>query len=603
MRWGANFQDQQWSGVAPPELLDKLRQEAIAAWLGDVNVENCVDGNHAPSSSDPVALLAACPVSPSLLVGTESLPPADPEHKYLVNAPEFLASHVNWHKCCPHACPLACFLRGVFTNGLAAHQLLYEEVRHPSQDPYDHGMEKQFVADKLVSLTKTGVLEEAPVAVDCPVFVVAKMKATLTAEEFERVVHASSMRVMKLEHAGKQRLVHDLRRLNAATRSWPFRYMGLAHIRQRMSMGRVAASIDIRSAFHHLPLSPPARRLFGISGTGLRYTRLPFGWKLAPVLCCVFTAELKCQLKQLLEDMGLPSDLLVYVDDIGFIWTSMPPPGVMEAVLAHLSRVGVSVAAEKVVQPSKEMEYLGIEWRLGPNGSARVPVAKARRAVAVLEWALLPGRKMSVSAWRSIVGMLNWYSEARWDMRPTLPVIYQRLVEQSRRARPRVLSELEKTALRSWQTALSGTAPIIRQPHARRWVGIGTDASIMDGVASWGGYAIDMQTGEILRMWQGMPCAPFCTSTGMAELYGVVQACLWAVWARPDFGICCACDAAAAVGAFRRGYMSKQPPQMSELIGVLFKHRGFRRVPIIIRWRPRDMHTAADYLSRRMPPK
>lgn len=565
---------------------------------------------HKPSAQDPCAVLDNSPVPIASLIGEHPLPCPGASDKHVVRAASFVAAHANWHHCNPAECQYAKFWHGVFTNGLNAAPLLRERITSlgSSQDGYALDVaDSAFWKMESIAMRDAGILVDAPAeTVFSKVFVVHKSGTPQSDQQLNDMVHALSWRELHMVVQGKARGVHDLRHPNRFMHDWPFAYPSLLDVRKAASRAERASSIDIRAAFHHIPLAVECRHLYGLGGVAppSAFARLPFGWKLAPVICCAFTAELGKQLTWILrrftgDNASVLREIMVYVDDMLFLWSGQPPEGVMDVVLRHLASLGVSVAIEKLIQPTRAIEYLGIRWRVGQNGSAQIPQEKADRARALLCW-MLRQHTPTVTAWRSIVGLLNWFCQIDWSMRASMPTLYGRLLEHDRNATMAPLSRVERTALTSWCTRLLATHPLKTDHPDTRWLVIGTDAAINEGQATWGGFVYCVTSSTILSHWRGMRLpAEAAKASAVAELWGTALAVGHAVDRWPKAGICTISDASAAVYGIRRGYLRGQPQRLGQLLVACLGQIASNHTPFISKWCPRTQHTAADYLSRR----
>jgi len=91
---------------------------------------------------------------------------------------------------------------------------------------------------------------------------------------------------------GKRRLVIDLKDLNEASLVAGIRFEGLPHLRHLLRPDDHLFSIDLESAFHHVPIAPHHRRFFTFSVAGMifQFAAIPFGWSASPL---IFTKVLR----------------------------------------------------------------------------------------------------------------------------------------------------------------------------------------------------------------------------------------------------------------------------------------------------------------------
>ena len=119
------------------------------------------------------------------------------------------------------------------------------------------------------------------------------------------------------------------------------------------------AKIDIKSAFHLLPVHPADRHLLGMKWRGNVYIDhcIPFGLRSAPKLFNIL-ADL---LAWIMENAGV-SYLTHYLDD----YLTMGPPRLtvcqenLDIFISLCAELGVPLAAEKLEGPSTSLSFLGI---------------------------------------------------------------------------------------------------------------------------------------------------------------------------------------------------------------------------------------------------
>ena len=177
-------------------------------------------------------------------------------------------------------------------------------------------------------------------------------------------------------------------------------------ITQAQSMGRgtLLTKIDIKSAFHLLPVNPADCHLLVMRWKQQLYidTCLPFGLRSAPKLFNVL-ADL---LSWILEQQGV-SPIMHYLDD----FLTLAPPhsttcqrnlDIIKSVCLHL---GVPLALEKVEGPSTSLTFLGIVLDTA-RMEARLPTDKlCHIRHQVKAW--LTRRKATKRQILSLVGLLQ----------------------------------------------------------------------------------------------------------------------------------------------------------------------------------------------------
>lgn len=86
--------------------------------------------------------------------------------------------------------------------------------------------------------------------------------------------------------ARKRRLVIDLRDLNDASTVPGVRFEDIRHLRTMLRPRDFMFSIDLESAFHHVPIAQASRKYFTfhIGGMCFQCSAIPFGWSLSPLI-------------------------------------------------------------------------------------------------------------------------------------------------------------------------------------------------------------------------------------------------------------------------------------------------------------------------------
>ena len=113
------------------------------------------------------------------------------------------------------------------------------------------------------------------------------------------------------KRSGNFRMILNLKRINLYIESAHFRMETLASILPYLRPGDWAVSIDLKDAYHHVPIAIASRNLLGFTfeGSTYRFRALPFGLKPAPR---VFTRLVGC-VAAFLRQRGLR--IFCYLDD------------------------------------------------------------------------------------------------------------------------------------------------------------------------------------------------------------------------------------------------------------------------------------------------
>lgn len=193
--------------------------------------------------------------------------------------------------------------------------------------------------------------------------------------------------------------------------------------------GCFAAKVDISGFFRHLPADPSdwplTVALWEIhhEPTLLIDTRMPFGLRHAPEVCCRFSGVVMCTLKRMIKEAGVDwgTQLVVMnvVDDWLVLATSEEVcEQVWRMLLALLKRLGFKVNDKKSVGPRQEIGWLGLIFRTNPEvgpPTVELPADKLRKCKAMLQQFL---HKFKPSAKRSctrheldkLIGFLSFCS-------------------------------------------------------------------------------------------------------------------------------------------------------------------------------------------------
>lgn len=205
---------------------------------------------------------------------------------------------------------------------------------------------------------------------------------------------------------GKRRLVVDFDRLNRAMReSSAVQYEDLRQVPRLVRRRPWLSSLDLKSAFHHIPLSNSLRQLCGIHFRGrcFTFTVMSFGLSMAPKVWC---SILRAALDHLRHHPTQPLFLLFYMDDI---LLASPTQATARAdtlrLTSHLLDLGFVINFDKsVLQPTRCLRHLGflIDTR---SNTFRIPADKASDLVSFCRTvSLRPSIRVATA--RSLLGKL-----------------------------------------------------------------------------------------------------------------------------------------------------------------------------------------------------
>lgn len=154
---------------------------------------------------------------------------------------------------------------------------------------------------------------------------------------------------------GIDRLCIDSRKLNKVTKKDSYPLPRVSYILDRLGRAVYLSSIDLKFAFHQIPLTQPSKEktAFSIPGRGLfQYKVLPFGLNnaaqcLQRVMDCLFG-----------HSLGLENKIFVYLDDLVIVSESFEEHlEILEVVVKRLSDANLTINFEKCQFCRPELKY------------------------------------------------------------------------------------------------------------------------------------------------------------------------------------------------------------------------------------------------------
>ena len=173
----------------------------------------------------------------------------------------------------------------------------------------------------------------------------------------------------------------------------------------KLGRGTLLAKVDVKSAFHLLPVHPADHHLLAMNWNAQVFidTCLPFGLRSAPKLFNIL-ADL---LSWILEQKGV-SPLLHYLDD--FLIISAPKSSAcfnnLQVILAICSHLGIPLAVEKIEGPAETLTFLGITVDT-QNMEAQLPPTKLQNICNEIKAWLKKRDAKKRAAILSLVGLLQ----------------------------------------------------------------------------------------------------------------------------------------------------------------------------------------------------
>ena len=174
--------------------------------------------------------------------------------------------------------------------------------------------------------------------------------------------------------------------------------------------GTLLAKLDLKDAFHHIPVAPSQWHLLGFHWQSQFYHSvvLTFGLRSAPYIFNLFAEGLHWIIRQ-----HIPGELRHYLDDFLPIFHPDTPLHIANAAVAWCQslgmRLGFHFQDEKTVLPCTQLEYLGLEVDT-MSMEARLPPEKLEYLREILTSALL-APTMTLKKLQELVGFLQFASQ------------------------------------------------------------------------------------------------------------------------------------------------------------------------------------------------
>jgi ribonuclease HI len=175
---------------------------------------------------------------------------------------------------------------------------------------------------------------------------------------------------------GKYRKILDCRQLNGELRDTCFKMEGAETVTALMEQGDWGTSIDIHSAFNHVPVHEALQPYlaFEFQGNTYTYRGMPFGIKHAPRVFTYLMRRVAMAIRERWQ-----TRLVIYMDDLLLLFHDQDTAAAQTREIAQfLERLGWTLAKGKCeMTPSQKLDFLGWEWNLS---AAAVKMTQTRRA-------------------------------------------------------------------------------------------------------------------------------------------------------------------------------------------------------------------------------
>ena len=203
--------------------------------------------------------------------------------------------------------------------------------------------------------------------------------------------------IVMIKRNGKYRFCLDFRKVNSITKkdAYPLPFMNT--ILSRLRSARYISTLDLRKAFHNIPLTPESRPItaFTVPGRGLyQFKKMPFGLTGAPscfqrLIDKIITPDMAPFAFAYLDDIIIATDTF----DSHLYW--------LNKVIDKLLAAGLIINLDKSYFCKPEVKYLGFIVN-----SEGLQVDNDKIA-AILDY---PAPK-NVTQVKRLVGMLAWYQK------------------------------------------------------------------------------------------------------------------------------------------------------------------------------------------------
>jgi hypothetical protein len=303
---------------------------------------------------------------------------------------------------------------------------------------------------------------------------------------------------------GKVRLVLDCRPINLYIAERPFKMESLADLARLMARGMFATTLDLTSAFHHVPVEPGLRVFlnFRYDGHYYRYCGLPFGLRSAPR---IFSKALRACVCAMREAWDV--HIFQYMDDLILLSSSSERlREITGKAVRFLRWLGWTVNLTKSkMEPTQTPTFLGMEWDTTQMTVRSIPEKNKRLKRENKQWIRKArnGDRVIVRALARLTGRLSATRIQHCQAPLYLTTLY-RLISVTTRSvgwsGNVTLSRQLLPQLHWWRRQLHANKPRLFQMH-RPTVTMETDASD----TGWG--ATLQRTAGQMRMaygwWKG----------------------------------------------------------------------------------------------------
>ncbi len=285
---------------------------------------------------------------------------------------------------------------------------------------------------------------------------------------------------------------------------------------REFGQGSLLAKLDLKDAYHHIPVCPQDWHLLGCRWNGhfFFFGVLIFGIKSAPYIFNLFAEALHWIIQR-----HIPAVIKHYLDDFLPIFRPSTPWHVADAAVTWIQELGTQLGLQfqesKTVRPCTALEFLGLELD-SAKMEARLPMPKLRFLRELLmAWEFK--RTCTLRELQELVGFLQFSSQVI----PASRTFIRRLIDFSMSFTcpftKRHVPAAARADLAWWSTYAESWNGVRLLQQARQTLHVHTDASGTKGIG--GTFGVDWYASRVPHRLRH-------AHIQVKELYAVLQALL-----------------------------------------------------------------------------
>ncbi|KAA6365666.1 MAG: putative reverse transcriptase, partial [Streblomastix strix] len=208
---------------------------------------------------------------------------------------------------------------------------------------------------------------------------------------------------------GTWRKILDASKLNKEIEKLHFKMHGLEEVQNLANQMDYATSLDLKSAFHHITVSPNSipYLAFNFNNNNYAYKAMPFGTKRSPI----FFAE---AIESILRQIRIHSEIKIlnYCDDILLIHQDklILKTQTME-IMRTLEQFGWTISTDKCeTEPKQIITFLGWIWNLKEMNIRMSEERKSKMIQALKDWCntIYKSKNVKIRQLAALIGRLNF---------------------------------------------------------------------------------------------------------------------------------------------------------------------------------------------------